>query len=373
MEIKVNSKELAPRIDLVCKVINSKNALPILSDILIEVKNLSMMLTASDSEMWLSVKCPVVACDAETRFCVKATDFQTAIKNLDGADVCLALNEEASTLTCNYGKGKFVLPYEKAEEFPTINTDKEGETTKIIDGAKLLKAIELTGFATASDELRPVMNGIHFDFFADGMVAATSDGHKLARYKDATITGEEERSLTLPKKPATVLMPILNAIGEGGQIKLAFTDKAITVSNSNFRLIARLLDARYPNYEAVIPKNSPIRLEVGTNDLSQALKRVLPMANGSSNLIELDIKKDNITIVAQDYDYSKSATETISCACNADIKIGFEGGKLLDILKNINDDKTVVELSEPNRACLFYMLSVSKDTYLSLCMPMLTQ
>lgn len=375
MEIKLQSKELSSRLKMAAKVINSKNALPILGDFLVETKGDVILITASDSEQWLSLKCPVIGCDVETRFCVPSADFLKAVDNLNDVVVTLTLDESTHTITCDYGNGKFSMPYEDANEYPLANMDTTDLKDFIVDGKKILKAIELTGFATANDELRPVMNGIHFDFFADGMVCATSDGHKLARYKDKTIlldVGETTPNFTLPKKPSNILLTILSAID--GDIKISFNDKAISVNNKDFKLSARLLDFKYPNYDAVIPKSSPITITADKNSMLNALKRVLPMANEASYLVELDFTQGQVTISAKDIDFSKSASETVTCDCDTELKIGFKGSILIEILRNINDDNVVIELDNPSRAGVFFSaFEYTRDEYLSLCMPMLIQ
>lgn len=376
MEIKVQAKSLAAILKTAARVINSKNSLPILGDVLFETRNGVLMATVSDSEQWLSQKCEVISYDQEFRFCASATEFTNAINNLGDMAITITLDEQTKVFTCEYGNGngKFSMPYEDANEFPLSNIDTTDTKDFIVDSKKVLKAIELTGFATANDELRPIMNGIHFDFFDDGMVCATSDGHKLARYKDKTITSNDENgttpNFTLPKKPANILMSILSALE--GDVKLSFNDKAISINNKDFKLTARLLDMRYPNYEAVIPKDNPITITADKNSLLNALKRVLPMANDSSNLVELDFTYGYVTISATDIDFSKSAQETVKCDCEREIRIGFKGSTLAEILKNINDDNIVIELSDPSRAGVFYSaFELTRDEYLSLCMPML--
>lgn len=375
MEIKLQSKELVSRLKVAAKVVNNKNSLPILGDFLIETRGDNILITASDSEQWLSLKCPVVECNGDTRFCVSASDFLKAVDNLNDVVITLSLDEQAHTIKCHYGNGSFTMPYDDADEFPLANMDSTDAKEFIIDGKKVLKAIEKTGFATANDELRPVMNGIHFDFFAGGMVCATSDGHKLARYKDKSITRDDDGTVpnfTMPKKPSNILMSVLSAFD--GDVKVSFNDKALCVSNADFRLSARLLDFRYPNYDAVIPKDSTITITSDKNSLLNALKRVLPMANDSSYFVELDFTQGQVVVSAKDIDFSKSASETVTCDCETELKIGFKGSTLIEILRNINDDNVVIELSDPSRAGVFFSaFELTRDEYLSLCMPMLIQ
>lgn len=375
MKIECNSKTLAARLKMAAKVINSKNSLPILGDFLVETKGDVILITASDSEQWLSLKCPIISCDGDVRFCVSSADFLKAIDNLSDVPVTLTLDESTHTITCDYGNGQFTIPYEEANEYPLASMDTTELKEFIVEGGKLLKAIELTGFATANDELRPIMNGIHFDFFADGMVCATSDGHKLARYKDKTITRDNDGTVpnfTLPKKPSNILLTILSTIE--GDVKVSFNDKAISVNNKDFKLSARLLDFRYPNYDSVIPKNSPVVITADKNSLLNALKRVIPMANDSSCLVEMSFTQGQVVVSAKDIDFSKSASEKVICDCNAELNMGFKGSTLIEILRNINDDNVVIELDNPSRAGVFYSaFELSRDEYLSLCMPMLIQ
>lgn len=377
MEIKVQAKSLSAILKTAAKVINSKNSLPILGDVLLETKNDVLVVTVSDGEQWLSQKCEIISYDQEFRFCVGATEFTNAINNLGDMPITITLDEQTKVFTCEYGNGngKFSMPYKNANEFPFSNIDTEDTKDLIVDGKKVLKAIELTGFATANSELRPIMNGIHFDFFEDGMVCATSDIHnKLAKYRDKTITSNNENNIvpnfTLPKKPANILMSILSALD--GDIKVAFNDKVISINNKDFKLTARLLEARYPNYEAVIPNNNPITITVDKVLLLNALKRVLQMANDISYLVVLDFKQGQVTVSANDINCCTSASETVTCDCDSEIKIGFNGTALTEVLKNINDDNIVIELSDPSRAGVFYSaFDLTRDEYLSLCMPTL--
>lgn len=376
MEFNVKSKELAVKLKIAAKVINTKSPLPILGCFMFECQNGILLVTASDGEQWLSQKQVIENGGQDSfKFCVPAMNLLRAIDNLNDVIVKFIIDESANTFTCDYGNGKFSMAYESANEYPNAITSSDGAYGIIVDGKKILKAIELTGFATAVDELRPIMNGIHFDFLQDGMVSATTDGLKLARYKDKTIVidnNENTPNFTLPKKPANVLMTILNAFD--GDIKLLFNDKMISVSNKEFKLTARLLESKYPNYNSVIPQNNPITITADKIALLQALKRVLPMANDSSCLVELDFQNGKVIVSAKDIDFSKSASETVVCDCDAEIKIGFKGSTLIDLLKNISDENIVIELSEPNRAGVFYSaFEYTRDEYISLCMPMLIQ
>ena len=245
-------------------------------------------------------------------------------------------------------------------------------SAKIINSKRLLQAIEKVGFAIANDELRPVMNGVHFDFFKDAMVSVSSDGCKLAKYKDVSITHEAEEtySFTLPRKPSNIAMTMLSSMDM--DVKLAFTDKCVVMSNENFKLTSRLIEGRFPKYESVIPKEYKFDAKVDKKTIISALKRVLPMGSQASELVSFKIGGNKMVIAAEDFDFSKSATETITCDYDErkdPITIGFKGSVLMQVLSNLDGDDVVMELTEPSRAAVIY--DNDKDKYLSLIMPML--
>jgi DNA polymerase-3 subunit beta len=255
----------------------------------------------------------------------------------------------------------------------------DGAKTKLMDAKKLLTAIEKAGFATANDELRPVMNGVRFEFFADGMVAVASDGHKLAKYKDLTITydNSEDQTVygfTMPKKPCSTLLNVLGST-VAGDIKVMFNDRCFTVNNTQFKMSARLIEGRYPNYDSVIPKDNDRIVTIAKNDFVAAMKRVLPMGNANSELVALSFSMGMMTISAEDFDFSKSASENVGCDyAQEEFTIGFKGSTLLQLLQNIDTDNVKVMLKDPSRAGV---LCEDKPNgvyeYTSLIMPMLIQ
>ena len=380
MKIKFLTDDVLGRLQQAVAVVNSKNALPILGDILFETREdgnggRCLMMTASDSEVWLSIKAPVIECDADVRFCI-AAEFSKTLANLKGKEIEMDL--DGGTATCKYANGHFSMPYDNADEFPkpaTIDKDSADTYSKVLIGSHLLVALEKTGFATASDELRPVMNGVHFDFMQNGMVAAASDGHKLAKYTDKTITSDNEQptGFTLPKKPTTILTNILN--GYDGNVKVVYNDRNVIVNNTDFMLTARLIEGRYPNYESAIPKNNNVHVILSKADMLSALKRVVPMSNSSSELIMLSFAVGELTISAQDYDFSKSASERVTCDFNdKDLVMGFKGSTMIEVLRNIDADNIRICLSDPSRAGLFEPANDSESSeYVSLLMPMLIQ
>lgn len=381
MKISFNVDELLPIISQCTSVVNSKSTLPILSNLLFETKNdnyggISLLITACDSETWLTMKASLIDGDENMRFCVNANDIYKALVNLKGENVLMSINENNYVVSCEYSNGHFQLPYESADGFPKT-TVVTGDVTKMdLDAKHFLSALNQTGFAVANDELRLVMNGVHFDFFDDGMVAVASDGCRLAKLKDMTIRCASENGVngfTLPKKPYNVITNILaNTIGN---VQLSFDNRVATFGNDCFLLTTRLIEGRFPNYEAVIPKDNNICINVNRNEFVSALKRVLPMSNNTSELVSLKFTPQMLNIGAVDFDFSKSANESLSCDYNgSEMVVGFKGSMLLSILQNIDCDGVSMRFQSPQRAALFIPSSQGENTiYTSLLMPMLVQ
>ena len=381
MEFKFQTKEFLAPLSQVNAVVSAKNALPILSHVFIAIKEdgnggVFAILLASDGEVWLQMKAPLISGDLGLKVCVNSSDLLKALKNLNDVAVAMTIDEERRIVTCDYGNGHFSMPYASTDEYPMPQLAIDAATERIIPCSSALTALEKVGFAVANDELRPVMNGIHFDFFKHAMVAASSDGHKLAKYCDAIITNEQQEEdvcgFTLPKKPSTIAMNVLS--GLTGNVKIAFTDKAVVFSNAYFKLSARLIEGRYPNYDSVIPKECNTSATIGKNDMLQALKRVLPMGSTSSELVTMRFENNNLKIETEDFDFSKSASENVACEYDArksPITIGFKGSTMMQLIANLDGDNVVMEMTEPSRAAVVY--DTDKDRYLSIIMPMLIQ
>ena len=381
-KLKFNTDDLLPQLSQVGGVVNSKNSLPILGDVRIETKayengTVYAELMTSDSETWLQMKAPLVEAEVGIVICIESKGLLQALRNLGGKQVTMEIDDTKHIVKCDYGNGHFSLPYEDAQDFPLPMAAPDDAKTKLMDAKKMLTAIEKTGFATANDELRPVMNGVRFEFFADGMVSVASDGHKLAKYKDLTITYDNSADqmiygFTLPKKPCSILLNVL-ASTIAGNVNVTFNDNCLIVRNPQFEMSARLIEGRYPNYDSVIPKDNDREVIVSKVDFVAALKRVLPMGNANSELVSLTFTQGMMTIAAEDYDFSKSASENVTCDyTHDDFTIGFKGSTLLQLIQNIDTDMVKILLKDPSRAgVLCEDKPNSVYEYTSLIMPML--
>ena len=365
MAVKVNSSELAKKLEQVVKVVANKSVMQILADVMIEVRGNVIVLTTSDSEIWLSVKCPLIEDAQEAKFCVNARDFIELIKNINDREITMSIDTESCRLLCDYGNGNFSMPYDDANEFPTPNMENENPTSVIVEGEKIRRAIELTSFAVGNSTIRPIMNGIHFNFSEDGMVVSATNTHKIAVYKDKSINGGNMGEFVLPKKPSSILSSILSL--ENGDVKISFGGSAISVNNTNFKLSARLLEGRFFDCESLTSAVRPITVTIDKGLALQALKRVTPMTSDVSNLVVLFFEQGKVTITADNSMFGKSASETVVCDCDSELRIGFKCSDLIELFKNIEDDNIVLEMVNPMGGVVVYASSMySRDEYVSL-------
>ena len=253
---------------------------------------------------------------------------------------------------------------------PAIKDDKKFSFS--VNSELFLSGISRTLFATADDELRPVMGGIFVEAGTDGINFVASDAHKLVRYKRADGKAEENASFILPKKPASLLKNILPR--EESTVAIEFDDKNAFFIFGEYRVVCRLVEGNYPNYNSVIPNNNPRKVSVDRVELLNTLKRVSVFSNQASNLVKLELTGNQIKVSAQDIDFSISAYERISCQYEGDdMEIGFKSVFMLEILSNISSSDVVIELADPTRAGLFLPSEneTESEDLLMLLMPMM--
>ena len=241
----------------------------------------------------------------------------------------------------------------------------------VISNQMLSENINRSIFATAQDELRPVMNGIYFDLTPDCLAVVASDGHKLVRNKIFTIKSDQPASFILPKKPASLLKNLLGK--DGGDVIIRFDDRNAEINYGDGIIQCRLIEGRYPNYNSVIPQNNPNELRADRNGLLAALRRVQPFANDSSNLIRFHVEGSMLQLDAEDYDFSKTATERMTCDYNGQpMSIGFKGSSFIEVLSNFDCPEVIILLADPSRAGLVLPSEQPENQdVLMLMMPML--
>ena len=371
MRFTVSSTALSSKLNALSRVINSKNSLPILADFVFDVQGGILHLTASDSENVMNTQLELAECDGEGRFCVGNHDLLEAVKGFSEQPLTFDVDQTTNLAKISYQNGLFSLPVENADEFPNAQTVGMNASQITISNALLAENITRSLFATAQDELRPVMNGIYFDLTPECLAIVATDGHKLVRNKILTIHSDQPSSFILPKKPATLLKNLLGK--DGGDVTIRFDERNAQINFGDGELICRLIEGRYPNYNSVIPQNNPNQIAVDRLGLQAALRRVQPFANDSSNLVRFHVEGGTLQLDAEDYDFSKTATERIACSYNGQpMNIGFKGAAFIDILGNFDCQEVNILLADSSRAGLVLPSEQPEDQdVLMLMMPML--
>ena len=371
MKFIVSSTTLSNHLQAISRVINSKNSLPILDCFLFELKDGMLSVTASDGETTLTTSLEVNESDSDGRLAISAKTLLDALRELPEQPLSFDIDMASLGITVQYQNGKYNLIGQNADEFPQ-SVQLGGNIVKMeIDAAVLLNGINRTVFSTADDELRPVMNGIYFDISTEDITMVATDGHKLVRCRTLSAKGSERAAFILPKKPATLLKNLLPK--EQGHVVVEFDERNATFVLEQYRMVCRLIEGRYPNYNSVIPQNNPYRIVVERALLVGALRRVSVFSSQSSSLIKLSLQNNLVLISAQDVDFSTSAEEVLSCQYSgASMSIGFKSTFLIDILNNMASDEVAIELADPSRAGVIVPVEQEEnEDLLMLLMPMM--
>ncbi len=373
MKFVISSTELLSHLQAISRVISNKNTLPILDNFLFQLSDNELKITASDLETTLITTIQLENATDEGSIAIPARILTDTLKEFPDQPLTFDINNETFGVVITTENGKYNVVGQNGEDFPQLPVIKEDQKNSIqLSANVLLSGISKTLFATADDELRPVMNGIFIELYPDNMTFVASDAHKLVRFRRMDVKAEQEASFILPKKPAGLLKSILPK--EENDVMVEFDDKNAFFTLSNYKLVSRLVEGNYPSYNSVIPTNNPNKLTIDRLELYNALKRVALFSNQASNLVKLDLKGNQLNVSAQDIDFSISANERLNCQYEGDdMEIGFKSSFLIEILSNIASTDVLVELSDPSRAGILFPAEKENDDedVLMLLMPMM--
>jgi DNA polymerase-3 subunit beta len=346
MKFIVSSSYLLKQLQVLGGVINNSNTLPILDNFLFSLKHNTLVVSASDLETTMAASLEVES-ESEGVVAIPARLLLDTLKTFPEQPLTFII-EDNNTIEISSNHGKYALAYANGDEFPkAIALDNPSET--IINGTVLATAISKTIFASGNDDLRPVMSGVFFQFSTESLTFVATDAHKLVKYTRADLNASEVAEFIMPKKPLNLLKGILGV--SDSDVSIQYNESNAKFTFDNIELICRLIDGKYPNYEAVIPKDNPNKLTISRNQFSNSVKRVAIFSNKTTHQIRLKIAGAELNISAEDIDYSNKAEERLSCDYQGDdIQIGFNSRFLAEMLSNINADDVSLEMSLPNRA-----------------------
>lgn len=372
MKFIVSSTGLFSHLQAISRVINSKNTLPILDCFLVELNDGTLSLTASDNETTLSTSIEVNEYDKDGRFAISSKTILDALKEIPEQPLTFDVNLETLEIMVQYQNGKYNLVGQNADEYPQAPALGDSAAELSISASLLLSGINRAIFATADDELRPVMNGIYFDITPESITFVASDGHKLVKSMTFEAKGSDKAAFILPKKPANILKNLLPK--ESEDVRVSFDDRNAIFTMEKYYMVCRLIEGRYPNYNSVIPQGNPHRATIDRQMMISALRRVSVFSSQSSSLIKLRFSENQVQVSAQDIDFSTSAEEALICQyTGANMNIGFKSTFLIDILSNMASQDVIFELADPSRAGVIVPAEQEKEKedVLMLLMPMM--
>ena len=345
MKFIVSSSQLLKQLQVLGGVINSNNTLPILDNFLFEISENQLKVSASDLETTMSAVVAIES-DSSGSIAVSARLLLDTLKTFPDQPLTFK-TEGDSIIEISSDQGKYDMAYFGGDEFPK-SVSLQSPSKTIVPSNVLATAISKTIFAAGNDDLRPVMSGVFFQFSTDNLTFVATDAHKLVKYTRTDVTADKTAEFIMPKKPLNLLKGVL---GGEEDVIIEYNDANAKFTFENFVLICRLIDGKYPNYEAVIPKENPNKLTVDRASFQNSVRRVSIFSSKTTHQIRLKMAGTELNISAEDLDFSNKADERLNCDYPGDdMQIGFNSRFLSEMLSNLTSSEVLIEMSLPNRA-----------------------
>jgi len=369
MKFIVNSSTLLKELQKLNGVISTSNTLPILDNFLFEIEDGKIKIIASDLETTMISEITSES-SSNGQITIPSKILIDTLKTFSNQPLTFLVDEETKGIEISSENGNYKLAGQDAKEFPKV-PELSSSSSFLISSSVLLNAINKTLFASGNDELRPVMSGVFCELSEENITFVATDAHKLVKHTRSKISSNSNSSFILPKKPLSLLK---NNIDSDSDLNIDFNETNVKFSLDNITLICRLIDGKYPNYDAVIPKDNPNKLVINKDELLNSIKRVSIYASKTTHQIRLKIAGSQLQITSEDLDFANKAEERLTCSYEGeDIEIGFNSRFVIDMLNNIGAEQICLEMSAPNRAGIILPLDgqeENEDT-LMLVMPVM--
>ena len=370
MKFIVSSSLLYKEIQTLGGIINSTNTLPILDNFLFEINNNKLTLSSSDLESTMTSEIEIESTTTD-KVAISAKLLTDILKTFSEQPLTFSKTDN-NTIEISASNGKYSLAYLNGDEFPKQIELLDAHETKV-KASDLGNAINSTIFASGTDDLRPVMNGVFFQFNSDSLKFVATDAHKLVKFETTEYTANEVSEFIMPKKPLQILKGILQ--GENSELVIQHNESNAKFIFDKSSITCRLIDGKFPNYEAVIPKDNPNVLTIDRQLFLNSVRRVSIFSNKTTNQIRIKIAGTLLNISAEDFDFSNKADENLECQYSGDdIQIGFNSKFLIEMLNNLESDMITLSMSHPNRAGIIRPLNEdreSRETITMLVMPVM--
>ena len=370
MKFIVSSSLLYKEIQVLGGIINSSNTLPILDNFLFEINNNILVLSSSDLESTMTSQIEIESTSTD-KIAISAKLLTDILKTFSEQPLTF-IKTDNNTIEISASNGKYSLAYLNGDEFPKQVEILDAHET-VINGSDLGNAINSTIFASGTDDLRPVMSGVFFQFNSESLKFVATDAHKLVKFETTEYTASEVSEFIMPKKPLQILKGILQT--ESSDLTIQHNDSNAKFIFDKSSITCRLIDGKFPNYEAVIPKDNPNVLTIDRQLFLNSARRVSIFSNKTTNQIRLKLAGSLLNISAEDFDFSNKADENLECQYSGDdIQIGFNSKFLIEMLNNLESDMITLSMSHPNRAGIIRPLiesGESKESITMLVMPVM--
>tara|TARA_B100000212_G_scaffold55509_1_gene36711 strand:- start:420 stop:1535 length:1116 start_codon:yes stop_codon:yes gene_type:complete len=369
MKFIVNSTTLLKELQKLSGVISSSNTLPILDNFLFDIEDGKIKIIASDLETTM-ISNITTESSSNGQITIPSKILIDTLKTFSNQPLTFLIDEETKGIEISSENGNYKLAGQDANEFPKV-PELSSSSSFIISSSVLLNAINKTLFASGNDELRPVMSGVFCELSNESLTFVATDAHKLVKHTRSNISSSSSSSFILPKKPLSILK---NNIDGDSEINVDFNDTNVKFILDNITLVCRLIDGKYPNYDAVIPKDNPNKLVINKDELLNSIKRVSIYASKTTHQIRLKIAGSQLQITSEDLDFANKAEERLTCSYEGeDIEIGFNSRFVIDMLNNIGSEQICLEMSAPNRAGIILPLDSQEENEdtLMLVMPVM--
>ncbi len=369
MRFIVSSAALLKQLSSVNGVITTNPVVPILENFLFEISDGTLKITASDLQTSMITEIEVEA-NENGSIAVPARILIDTLKNLPEQPVTFSVEEESYSVEISSDNGRYKLAGENATDFPKVPAVTDGYSVTFTSDV-LGSAIANTIFATSNDELRPAMTGVYFKLDETSATFVATDGHRLVRYRRIDVAGEVSNSMIIPRKALTLLKATLPP--DSTSVNVEFNPSNIFFEFNNIKMISRLIDERFPDYDNVIPLNNTNVMSIAKDDILSSLRRISIYANKSTHQIRLKITGSELVISAEDLDFSNEANERLACEHDGDdIEIGFNAKFMMEVLSNLDSEEIDIKLDAPNKAGLILPKSkVENEDILMLVMPVM--
>ena len=349
MKFIVSSLKLLKNLQALSGVIGSKNTLPILDDFLFQLTENQLIITTSDLDVTMSVRMTPDMVEGTGEVTIPARLLLEIMKNFPDVPITISVDNNTLAVELIAGEGRYKLAGHRSDEFPQLPVMADTSVWEI-PADVLAKGFEKTVFATGMDEIRPIMSGVLMEMTENFLTFVATDAHKLVRYRRMDVKSDVVASFIMPKKPINQLKNILATLADE-PVRIEFNKTNASFVFGDYMLICRLIEGRYPNYDAVIPKQNPNQLTIDRQTFLSAIRRVAVFSSKATHQVRFRIAGQELVLTAEDIDFYNEAKERLACSYQGDdMEIGFNSRFLQEMLANFDSETVKIEMSAPNRA-----------------------